>query len=167
MSSAEGRWPDGDPPQGAEDVDHFDAGLDQSVRLGRAGRELVERTMEYREIERLIGARIVEGRDCAADGDRGARRGAQRPYRLPVQLRHDAQMGGLIACADEQRGGNRQCLRREADVDDCVMNAIDGSEARAGDYRFHPSQSQIARPITSSRSRPFSQGSSSVNSVTH
>ena len=34
-------------------------------------------------------------------------------------------------------------------------------------YRFHPSQSHTARPMTSSRSRPFSQGSSSVNSVTH
>lgn len=34
-------------------------------------------------------------------------------------------------------------------------------------YRFQPSQSHTARPITSSRSRPFSQGSSSVNSVTH
>jgi len=34
-------------------------------------------------------------------------------------------------------------------------------------YRFQPSQSQTARPMTSSRSRPFSQGSSSVNSVTH
>ena len=33
--------------------------------------------------------------------------------------------------------------------------------------RFQPSQSQIASPITSSRSRPWSQGSSSVNMVTH
>ena len=34
-------------------------------------------------------------------------------------------------------------------------------------HRFQPSQSQTARPITSSRSRPRSQGSSSVNKVTH
>src|SRR3989442_6988014 len=33
--------------------------------------------------------------------------------------------------------------------------------------RFQPSQSTIAPPITRSRSRPFSHGSSSVNIVTH
>src|SRR3954470_16391860 len=32
---------------------------------------------------------------------------------------------------------------------------------------FHPIQSQTARPMTSSRSRPRSHGSSSVKSVTH
>src|SRR5262245_65330388 len=32
---------------------------------------------------------------------------------------------------------------------------------------FQPSQSQTARPITSSRSRPLSHGISSVNIVTH
>ncbi len=37
--------------------------------------------------------------------------------------------------------------------------------AHAG--RFQPSQSPIASPITSSRSRPSSHGSSSVNIVTH
>ena len=34
-------------------------------------------------------------------------------------------------------------------------------------HRFQPIQSQTARPMTSSRSRPRSHGSSSVNSVTH
>lgn len=34
-------------------------------------------------------------------------------------------------------------------------------------HRFQPIQSQMARPMTSSRSRARSQGSSSVNSVTH
>jgi hypothetical protein len=69
----------GDPHaglQGAEDVDHFDAGRNQTVRRGPAWCELVERTMECREVKRLIEASVGECRDCAADGDRGVRRGA-------------------------------------------------------------------------------------------
>src|SRR3989441_7644456 len=84
---------------------YFDAGRNQPVRRGPTGCELVERTMECREVKRVIEASVGECRDCAADGDRGVRRGAQRPHRLVVQLRHHAQLDGCglhVPCADAQ-----------------------------------------------------------------
>jgi putative tryptophan/tyrosine transport system substrate-binding protein len=52
-----------------------------------------------------------------------------------VQLRHHAQLGGcggLVSCADEQRGGNRQPLRREGLKE---AGFIDGQNVRI-EWRF-------------------------------
>src|SRR5437879_10006886 len=78
-----------------------------------------------------------------------------------------------LACPSEERLGDRDdwhagCRERSYLLEKVATMLVHADllvHAAAG--RFQPSQSTIAPPITRSRSRPFSHGSSSVNIVTH
>src|SRR5437016_12806095 len=78
-----------------------------------------------------------------------------------------------LACPSEERLGDRDdwhagCRERSHLLEKVATMLVHADLlVHAAAERFQPSQSTIAPPITRSRSRPFSHGSSSVNIVTH
>jgi hypothetical protein len=83
--------------------------------------------------------------------------------------RQNEMSAGLIGNASTSKTTSPvpACRRRERQhsARDLAGRAVPIDED--GFHRFQPIQAQTARPMTSSRSRPRSHGSSSVNSVTH
>ena len=76
----------------------------------------------------------------------------------------DPEIAKIMAAELDRRPSSTQ---RIAAAFLCRSDRLRESAARAQAGRFQPNQSITPWPMTNSRSRPFSHGSSSVNIVTH
>jgi hypothetical protein len=133
--------------------------------------------MEHGPYDTFAGLSSSPGRSSVhpmrSSRGRRIRRRSSPPTRKPhhpAEARSPRKRQGEVVPLRRLRGGAGSCRRSATGSgalwpDDARRDSMAGFVVPA--HRFHPSQSQTARPITSSRSRPRSQGSSSVNSVTH